>query len=148
MGKTSLRVHRAWDSVIKQSTPSSVGCSKSTSTQWIKYLASCAGQFAHFHVMTKKRKKQPLSQEVLETAVALKQIRETLGMTQFEFAVALGGIDPHTISRCERGLYEITMTILQWRNFMSLWESYCQKTGKNPKELPDYLGKTPNLVSV
>lgn len=81
--------------------------------------------------MTKRIKRQPQNSD--EVVVPLKAIREQLGMTQAEFAVAIG-IDPSTVSRCERGITEISLTILQMKRL-------CQLTQKNLDELPDYLGK-------
>lgn len=81
--------------------------------------------------MTKRIKRQPQNSD--EVVVPLKAIRERLGMTQAEFAVAIG-IDPSTVSRCERGITEISLTILQMKRL-------CQLTQKNLDELPDYLGK-------
>lgn len=63
----------------------------------------------------------------------LKAIREELDMTQVEFAVALG-VDPSTVSRCERGLSEIALTLWQVKRL-------CKLTGKTLDELPDCLGK-------
>ncbi|HLP87478.1 MAG TPA: helix-turn-helix transcriptional regulator [Nostocaceae cyanobacterium] len=81
--------------------------------------------------MIKRTKRQPQNSD--EVVVPLKAIREQLGMTQAEFAVAIG-IDPSTVSRCERGITEISLTILQMKRL-------CQLTQKNLDELPDYLGK-------
>jgi len=64
--------------------------------------------------------------------VPLKAIREELDMTQVQFAIALG-VDPSTISRCERGRSEIEFTLLQVKRL-------CKLTGKSLDELPDYLG--------
>ena len=75
----------------------------------------------------KKQKKQ--SEEV---SVPLKAIREELDMTQAQFAVALG-IDTSTVSRCERGLSEIALTLWQVK-------CLCRLTGKTLDQLPDYLG--------
>lgn len=81
--------------------------------------------------MVKKRKSQPRFQQ--EVFVPLKAIREELDMTQVEFAVALG-VDPSTVSRCERGLSEIALTILQVKKL-------CEMTGKSLDDLPNHLGK-------
>lgn len=62
----------------------------------------------------------------------LRAIREELGMTQAQFAVALG-IDTSTVSRCERGLSEIALTLLQVKRL-------CQLTQKSLDQLPDHLG--------
>ncbi len=62
----------------------------------------------------------------------LRVIREELGMTQAQFAVALG-IDTSTVSRCERGLSEIALTLWQVKRL-------CKLTGKTLDQLPDYLG--------
>jgi transcriptional regulator with XRE-family HTH domain len=83
--------------------------------------------------MTKRIKRQPYNSD--EVIVPLKAIREQLGMTQAEFAVAIS-IDPSTVSRCERGMTEISLTILQMKRL-------CKLTQKNLDELPDYLGKHP-----
>jgi len=81
--------------------------------------------------MTRKRKSQPSQSR--EGQLPLKAIREHLQLTQVEFAVALG-VDPSTISRCERGLSEIEFTLLQVKRL-------CKLTGKSLDELPDYLGR-------
>lgn len=83
--------------------------------------------------MVKKRKRQ--SHNSAEVVVPLKAIREQLGMTQAEFAVAIG-IDPSTVSRCERGMSEPSLTILQTKRL-------CKLVEKGLDELPDYLGKHP-----
>jgi len=69
--------------------------------------------------------------------VPLKVLREELDMTQAEFAVTIG-IDPSTVSRCERGIAEPTFTMLQIKKLCSL-------VGKSVDQLPDYLGRKPNL---
>jgi DNA-binding XRE family transcriptional regulator len=92
--------------------------------------------------MIKRRKKQPTP----EDAVELKKMRDALGMSQLEFAVAIG-VDPMTVSRCERGLYEISFTVLQWQKFLVLWKQYCQIQGHDPLDLPKYLGRNQELVS-
>ena len=79
--------------------------------------------------MLKKRKSQS-EQELM--SVPLKAIREELDMTQAQFAVALG-IDTSTVSRCERGLSEIALTLWQVK-------CLCRLTGKTLDQLPDYLG--------
>ncbi|MEG3838913.1 helix-turn-helix transcriptional regulator [Microcoleus sp. herbarium14] len=66
-------------------------------------------------------------------SVPLKAIREELDMTQAQFAVALG-IDTSTVSRCERGLSEIALTLLQVKRL-------CRLTGKTLDQLPDYLSQ-------
>ena len=66
----------------------------------------------------------------------MKQIREELGMTQVEFAVAIG-VNPITISRCERGVREPVFTILQLKKL-------CELTGKHPSQFPDFLVKAPD----
>lgn len=63
----------------------------------------------------------------------LKAIREELGITQVQFAVALG-IDTSTVSRCERGLSEIALTLWQVKYL-------CKLTGKTLDQLPDHLGR-------
>ena len=63
----------------------------------------------------------------------LKAIREELDMTQAQFAIALG-VDASTISRCERGLSEIVLTLWQVKRL-------CKLTGKTLDQLPDYLGQ-------
>ena len=83
--------------------------------------------------MLEPEKRQP--QSVDEGKVFLKTIREQLNMTQVQFAVALG-VDPSTISRCERGLSEICLTILEVKRF-------CKLVNMNLEDLPDYLGKPP-----
>jgi transcriptional regulator with XRE-family HTH domain len=81
--------------------------------------------------MVKRRKKQPLP----ENAVELKKIRELLDLSQTQFAAAIG-VDASTVSRCERGLSEISLTVLQMKRL-------CKLTGRTLDELPDYLGKVP-----
>jgi transcriptional regulator with XRE-family HTH domain len=68
---------------------------------------------------------------------ALKAIREELDMTQAQFAVALG-IDTSTVSRCERGLSEIALTLWQVKRL-------CKLTGKTLDQLPDYLGREADI---
>lgn len=80
--------------------------------------------------MLKKRKSQPEQEPMF---VPLKAIREELDMTQAQFAVALG-IDTSTVSRCERGLSEIALTLWQVK-------CLCRLTGKTLDQLPDYLGQ-------
>lgn len=70
----------------------------------------------------------------------LKAIREELDMTQAQFAVALG-IDASTVSRCERGLSEIALTLSQVKRL-------CQLTGKTLDQLPDYLGSSPTSLEI
>lgn len=84
--------------------------------------------------MIKKRKNQPQSEKKEDKMAAIRLIREELGMTQAQFAVALG-IDTSTVSRAERGMSEPSFTILQIKKL-------CQMTGKSAQELPDYLGLT------
>jgi DNA-binding XRE family transcriptional regulator len=81
-----------------------------------------------------RRKKRQLSGNQSEEIVPLRAIRDELGMTQAEFAVAIG-LDPSTVSRCERGLSEPNFTILQLKRL-------CKLTGKTLEELPDRLGRT------
>lgn len=61
----------------------------------------------------------------------LKAIREELGMTQAQFAVALD-IDTSTVSRCERSLSEIALTLWQVKRL-------CKLTGRTLDQLPDRL---------
>jgi transcriptional regulator with XRE-family HTH domain len=68
-----------------------------------------------------------------EKVAGIKLIREELGMTQLEFAVALG-MNPATISRTERGMSEPLLTAAQWKKL-------CQLTKKSAQEIPDRLGK-------
>lgn len=82
--------------------------------------------------MVRKRKSQPHLPE--ENVVPLKALREELNMTQAEFAVTIG-IDPSTVSRCERGIAEPTFTVLQMKKL-------CKLTGKDVLEFPDHLGKS------
>jgi putative transcriptional regulator len=82
------------------------------------------------------KKNQPQKENHEEKVAAIKVIREELGMTQLEFAVALG-INPITVSRAERGLAEPSLTLLQVKKL-------CQLTGKSALELPDYLGLATN----
>lgn len=50
------------------------------------------------------RKKQAVKKEGTKTN--LKQLREALGMTQVEFAIALG-ITPSPVAKCEQGVSEL-----------------------------------------
>ena len=84
--------------------------------------------------MVRKRKSQGNQEK--ESFVPLKVIREELDMTQTQLAVAIG-IDPSTVSRCERGLAEPALTILQLKRL-------CTLTKKSLESLPDYLGRTPD----
>ena len=77
-----------------------------------------------------KEKSQHLSDRV---SLPMREIREELGMTQVQFAVAIG-VDPGTISRAERGLTEPVFTIKQTKVL-------CKLLGKQIEDLPDYLGK-------
>lgn len=86
--------------------------------------------------MVRKRKRQPQPQEEV---VPLRALREQLDMTQAEFALAIG-VDPSTISRCERGMAEPSLTLLQLKRL-------CRLTGRSLDQLPDYLGKTPAIHS-
>ncbi len=58
-------------------------------------------------------------------------------MTQVQFAVALG-IDTSTVSRCERGLSEIALTLWQVK-------CLCMLTGKTLDQLPDHLGREADI---
>jgi len=62
----------------------------------------------------------------------LKQVREQLGMTQEQFAQALG-ITRETIGRHERGLHRIRFTITQMKRLQELLE----EAGMSIKDLPD-----------
>lgn len=84
--------------------------------------------------MVRKRKSQ--SRQAEEDIVPLKTIREELNLTQAQFAVAIG-VDPSTISRCERGLAEPNLTVLQIKRL-------CKLSKKSLDKLPDYLGKLPS----
>ena len=68
-----------------------------------------------------------------QVSLPMREIREELGMTQVQFAVAIG-VDPGTISRAERGLTEPTFTALQFKNL-------CRLAKRSIEEIPDYLGK-------
>lgn len=63
----------------------------------------------------------------------MKSLRDELGFTQRELAIALG-VDAMTISRAERGLYEPVFTIKQTKIL-------CKLLKKQIDELPEYLGK-------
>jgi transcriptional regulator with XRE-family HTH domain len=63
----------------------------------------------------------------------MKSIREELGLSQRELAIALG-ISEMTISRAERGVNEPVFTIKQTKIL-------CKLLGKQIDELPEYLGK-------
>ena len=83
--------------------------------------------------MVTRRKRQ--SHETQEDVVPLKAIREQLGLTQAQFAVAIG-IDTSTVSRCERGIAEPNLTVLQMKKL-------CRLIGSSLEDLPDYLGRSP-----
>lgn len=68
-----------------------------------------------------------------KTVFPMRSIRDELGLTQRELAIALG-VDAMTISRAERGLYEPVFTIKQTKVL-------CKLLGKQIEDLPDYLGK-------
>jgi transcriptional regulator with XRE-family HTH domain len=84
-----------------------------------------------------RKKRQSSNQEEI---VPLKVLREQLDLSQLEFAVALG-VDPGTVSRCERGLSELTLTLFQVKLL-------CRLTGKSLEDLPDYLGKPQQLSKI
>ena len=63
----------------------------------------------------------------------MKSIREELGLSQRQLAIALG-ISEMTISRAERGVNEPVFTIKQTKIL-------CKLLGKQIEELPEYLGK-------
>ena len=63
----------------------------------------------------------------------MKEIRESLGLSQVKFAAAIG-IDPKTVSRAENGQTEPVFTALQMKKL-------CRLTEKSIEEIPDYLGK-------
>lgn len=63
----------------------------------------------------------------------MRSIRNELGLTQRELAIALG-VDAMTISRAERGVSEPVFTIKQTKVL-------CKLLGKQIEDLPDYLGK-------
>ena len=73
------------------------------------------------------------SQQNNQKSLPMREIREALGMTQAQFAVAIG-CDPGTISRAERGLTEPTFTAMQFKNL-------CRLAKRTIEEIPDYLGK-------
>lgn len=52
------------------------------------------------------RKKQAIQREGTKTN--LRQLREALGMTQVEFAVAIG-VSPSTVGKCEQGITELSL---------------------------------------
>jgi len=79
--------------------------------------------------MSKDKSQQNLD----KSSLPMRQMREELGMTQVQFAIAIG-VDPGTISRAERGVTEPTFTALQFKNLCSL-------TKRSIDEIPDYLGK-------
>jgi putative transcriptional regulator len=101
----------------------------------VLFCASSLDSKSRFHVMINDNKNQPQNKKTHteENVAAIKLIREELGMTQLEFAVALG-MNPATISRTERGMSEPLLTAAQWKKL-------CQLTGKSAQEIPDYLGK-------
>jgi putative transcriptional regulator len=63
----------------------------------------------------------------------MRELREELGMTQLEFANALG-ITTTTVSRAEQGHREPVFTIAQFKKL-------CEISGKQASELPNYFGK-------
>ena len=69
----------------------------------------------------------------------MRELREELGMTQLEFANALG-ITTTTVSRAEQGHREPVFTVLQFKKL-------CEITGKSPSQLPNYFGKGALIVS-
>jgi transcriptional regulator with XRE-family HTH domain len=79
------------------------------------------------------KKNQSQKENSQDIVAGIKLIREELGMTQLEFAVALG-INPVTVSRAERGLAEPSLTLLQFKKL-------CELTKKSARDFPDYLGK-------
>ena len=83
--------------------------------------------------MVKKNKRQQED----EQPVPLKALRSKTGLTQAKFAVLLG-FDPSSISKCERGLTELTFTLKQIKELGRLLEI------DSLSEFPDYLGKPPS----
>ena len=83
--------------------------------------------------MVKKNKRQ----QEEEQPVPLKVLRGKTGLTQSKFAVALG-FDPSSISKCERGLTELTFTLKQVKELAKLLGT------DRLSDLPDYLGKPPS----
>ncbi|ACA99870.1 MULTISPECIES: helix-turn-helix domain-containing protein [unclassified Picosynechococcus] len=69
-------------------------------------------------------------------ATVLKQIRETLSLTQFEFA-AKTGISLSTIQRAESGQREPNLSYEQWKKFTSI----ARQAGFDPEKLPDRLSE-------
>lgn len=65
--------------------------------------------------------------------MAIRAIRADLGLTQLDFAVAIG-TTPSTVSRWERGMSEPELTIVQVKRL-------CKLSGKTLDELPDFLGQ-------
>jgi putative transcriptional regulator len=65
--------------------------------------------------------------------VAIRAIRASLGLTQLDFAVAIG-TTPSSVSRWERGMSEPELTIVQVKRL-------CKLAGKSLEDLPDFLGQ-------
>ncbi len=81
-------------------------------------------------------RKKKLRVESKGDDVPLRVMREQLGLTQLQLAVAIG-TDPSSISRWERGAVEPNLTVLQLKKL-------CRLIGVSVlEELPDYLGRSP-----
>lgn len=81
-----------------------------------------------YAIMPKKK-----SQSIDNNFSPMRQIREEIGMTQAELAVALG-MSYSTVSKAERGLTEPVFTIAQIKKL-------CKLTKKPIEDFPDFLGK-------
>ena len=80
-----------------------------------------------------KNKSQDNSQITDLQVFPMKNLRESLTMTQAQCAVALG-VSTSKISSAERGLSEPVFTIKQVKKL-------CKLANKKLDEMPDYLGK-------
>ncbi len=81
--------------------------------------------------MIKDKSQGQISEE--KEVFPMKEIRESLGLSQVKFAAAIG-IDPKTVSRAENGQTEPVFTALQMKRL-------CRLTERTIEEIPDYLGK-------
>ncbi|MEL6494103.1 MAG: helix-turn-helix transcriptional regulator [Cyanobacteria bacterium J06623_7] len=80
-----------------------------------------------------KKKSQDNPKTADKQGFPMKEVRESLNMSQEQFAVALG-VSTSKISTAERGLSEPVFTIKQVKKL-------CELAKKTLDEMPDYLGK-------
>lgn len=83
--------------------------------------------------MVKKSKRQ----QEEEQPVPLKVLREKAGLSQVKLA-ALLGVDPSTLSKCERGLTEPSFTLEQTKILATVFGF------SKISDLPDHLGRPLN----